>query len=102
MLDLQTAFDAVSSASGVSQERMLSASRIWPCVEARMLLILLCARLGQNDGDTAKALNRSRSTITKARLKAEPYLTISKSFNGKFNKAKIYYETAKSVRLPEA
>lgn len=97
MSDSEIVFNAVSNVTGVSKTKMLSRSRLWPIVEARMLFILLCSRLGQDDLTMAWTLKRVRTTILSARHKAEDYISISKSFSDKFNKISQIYATAKSV-----
>lgn len=97
MPDSEIVFAAVYNVTGVSKTKMLSRSRLWPAVEARMLFVLFCARLGQDDQTTAWSLQRDRTTILSARHKAEDYISISKSFSDKFNKLTEYYATAKSV-----
>ena len=90
-------FAAVARVTGVSKNKMLSRSRSWPEVEARMLFVLLCASFGQDDQTTAWTLQRDRTTILNSRHKAEEYISISKSFKDKYNKIKEIYEAAKSV-----
>lgn len=97
MQDSEIVFAAVYNVTGVSKTKMLSRSRLWPAVEARMLFVLLCARLGQDDQTIAWSLQRDRTTILSARHKAEDYINISKSFSDKFNKLTECYATAKSV-----
>lgn len=97
MQDSEIVFDTVYRVTGVSKNKILSRSRLWPIVEARMLFVLFFARRGQDDQHTAWVLSRDRTTILNARHKAEEYISISKSFLDKFNKIKRIYETAKSV-----
>lgn len=89
--------DAVNRVTGISRTKMLSRSRLWPIVEARMLFVLQLSRLGHDDQQTALALERDRTTILNARHKAEDYISISRAFNDKFNKIKEIYGNAKSV-----
>lgn len=97
MQDSEIVLNAVYRVTGVSKTKILSRSRLWPIVEARMLFVLIFARLGQDDQQTAWMLDRDRTTILNARHKAEDYIEISKSFSDKFNKIKEIYETAKSI-----
>lgn len=97
MQDYELVLDAVSRVTGVSKSNMLSRSRLWPIVEARMLVVLFFSRLGNDDQQTAWLLNRERTTILNARHKAEDYITISRTFSDKFNKIKEIYGSAKSV-----
>lgn len=97
MTDSEIIMDAVVRATGVSKEKMLSRSRLWPIVEARMLFVLLSARMGKDDQFAALALGRNRTTILKTRHHAEDYISISSSFFEKFNKVKKIYGTAKSI-----
>ena len=80
--------DAVAKVTGISKEKMLSSSRLWPLVEARMLVILMMHRLGCIDGTIALALHRNRSTICSSRGKAWAQLEYSKSFRDKYLKIK--------------
>lgn len=97
MSDSEIVLNAVSRVTGVSKTKMLSRSRLWPIVEARMLFVLFFAHLGLDDQKTAYMLNRDRTTILNARHRAEDYIGISKTFLEKFNKIKEIYGTAKSV-----
>lgn len=97
MQDSEIVLDAVYRVTGISKTKMLSRSRLWPIVEARMLFVPFFARLGQDDQQTAWVLDRDRTTILNARHKAEEYIGISKAFNDKFNKIKEIYGSAKSV-----
>ncbi len=90
-------FEAVAYASGICKRKMLSRSRLWPIVEARMLFIMLACRNGATDQSMAWLLNRSRTTVLKARRNAESYIKISKTFNEKYLKAFAYYEKKKPV-----
>lgn len=98
MSSTEIAFDAVARITGISKSKMLSCSRLWPIVEARMLFVLILANLGQNDQKTAWALRRTRTTVLKARHSAENYISVSKSFKDKFNKITEFYESKKSLR----
>lgn len=81
-----TVFDAVTKVTGISHTRLLSDSRLWPVVEARMLSVLVLNRLGLVDTKIAWMLNRGRSSICKSRHVAEEFLSVSKTFQDKFNK----------------
>ena len=80
--------DAVAKVTGISKEKMLSSSRLWPLVEARMLVILMMHRLGCIDSTIALALHRDRSPICSSRGKARVQLEYSKSFRDKYLKIK--------------
>lgn len=81
-----TVFDAVTKVTGISRPRLLSESRLWPVVEARMLSAIVLNRLGLVDTKIAWMLNRGRSTICKSRHTGEDLLSVSKTFQDKFNK----------------
>jgi hypothetical protein len=81
-----TVFDAVTKVTRVSRARLLSDSRLWPVVEARMLSAIVLNRLGLVDTKIASMLNRKRSTVCKSRHAGEDLLQVSKTFKDKFNK----------------
>lgn len=79
-------FDAVTKVTGVSRSRLLSDSRLWAVVEARMLSAIVLNRLGIVDELIGLMLNRGRSTVCKSRHTGEDLLSVSKTFKDKFNK----------------
>lgn len=79
-------FDAVAKVTGISRKRLLSESRLWPVVEARMLSALTLSRLGLVDIKIACILNRGRASICKSRHAGENLLAVSKTFQTKFQK----------------
>lgn len=79
-------FDAVTQVTGVSRKRLLSESRLWPVVEARMLSALMLSRLGLVDIKIAWILNRGRASICKSRHASQNLLDVSKTFQTKFKK----------------
>lgn len=81
-----TFFDAVTKVTGISHTRLLSDSRLWPVVEARMLSAIALNRLGLVDDKIASMLNRGRSTMCKSRHAGEDLLQVSKTFKDKFQK----------------
>lgn len=81
-----TFFDAVTKVTGISRTRLLSDSRLWPVVEARMLSAIALNRLGIVDDKIASMLNRGRSTMCKSRHAGEDLLQVSKTFKDKFQK----------------
>lgn len=81
-----TFFDAVTKVTGISRTRLLSDSRLWPVVEARMLSAIVLNRLGLVDEKIATMLNRGRSTMCKSRHAGEDLLQVSKTFKDKFQK----------------
>lgn len=81
-----TFFDAVTKVTGISRTRLLSDSRLWPVVEARMLSAIALNRLGLVDDKIASMLNRGRSTMCKSRHAGENLLLVSKTFKDKFQK----------------
>lgn len=78
--------DAVTKVTGVSRSRLLSDSRLWPVVEARMLSAIVLNRLGIVDELIGLMLNRGRSTVCKSRHAGEDLLQVSKTFQDKFQK----------------
>ena len=73
---------------------MLSRSRLWPIVEARMLFILFQSRRGITDEKIAWALGRKRPSIVKSRHAAVNYIGYSRTFKEKFSKLeKVYADT---------
>lgn len=97
MQDSEIVLNAIYRVTGISKSKLISRSRLWRIVEARMLYVLFFARQGQDDQSTAWQLCRDRTTILNARHKAEAYISISKSFNEKFNRIKEIYGNEKSV-----
>lgn len=81
-----TVFDAVTKVTGISHTRLLSESRLWPVVEARMLSAIVLNRLGLVDTKIGSMLNRGRSTVCKSRHAGEDLLQVSKTFKDKFQK----------------
>lgn len=94
MTDTETVFNAVAKATGISRAKMLSKSRLWPIVEARMLFILFLSRQGNTDELISWKLGRNRTTILKARHNAENYIGISRTFAGKFKRLTEIYEAS--------
>lgn len=81
-----TFFDAVTKVTGISHTRLLSESRLWPVVEARMLSAIALNRLGLVDTKIASMLNRGRSSMCKSRHAGEDLLQVSKTFQDKYQK----------------
>ena len=98
MIDTEITLNAVSKVTGISEGKILSRSRLWPLIEARMLLVLSLSRIGQDDQMIADLLGRNRTTILHLRHNAENYIEISKTFKDKFDKVSSLYDTAKSIR----
>lgn len=78
--------DAVANVTGVSRKRILSDSRQWPAVEARMLSVLVLNWLGLPDIKIAWILNRQRPTVCKSRHAALNLLDCSITFKDKYLK----------------
>lgn len=97
MKDSEIVLDAIVRCTGISKDNILSRSRVWPIVEARMLFILFLSRIGQDDQRTAEQLNRDRTTILKIRHQAEDYISVSKTFCDKYNNLKAIYENTKPI-----
>lgn len=75
---------AVAKATGVPGKKILSKSKVWPCVEARLLLILLLSHTGLVDQKIAWTVGRGRASVCKSRHVAENLLDVSKTFRQKF------------------
>lgn len=88
-------FDAVTKVTGISRKRILSESRLWPVVEARMLTTIALNRLGLADAKIAWLVNRGRSTVCKSRHVASDLLQVSSTFKDKFNKVQTILNTQK-------
>lgn len=95
MTDSEKVLKAVCKVTGICKTKLLSRSRLWPIVEARLLLILFLSRTGYNDQRIAWIINRDRTTVLKGRHTAEDYIIVSSSFEQKFQKVANYYETGK-------
>lgn len=98
MSNHEIAISVVSKLTGVSKKTILSPSRQWPAVEARMLIVLLLMYDGATDESTSWVLNRKRGAILKARHNALATKDISRVFRDKLNQAKAQYEEQKSLR----
>lgn len=79
-------FDAVTKVTGISRNRLVSDSRLWPVVEARMLFAIVLNRLGLVDCKIASMINRGRSSVCKSRHAGEDLLQVSKTFKDKYQK----------------
>ena len=79
--------DTVATITGVSAGDILSDSRAWSAVEARMIIILLFKSLGLPDSRSAHILHRCRSSVCKSRISAQNLLDVSKTFQSKFKEA---------------
>ena len=101
MLNIEIVWDAIHRVTKISRENMLSPSRRWPDVEARMLFMLFLSRRGETHEKISLFLGRKRCTITQSLHKAEDYYMMSKSFQEKYTKLKNLYEESQSVRLSQ-
>lgn len=101
MTNNEIAIAVVSKVTGVAKSVILSPSRKWPAVEARMLIVLLLYHDGATDEVISWVLNRKRATILKSRHNAIDTLGISTVFRDKFNRAKSKYEEQKSLRISQ-
>ncbi|MFG6385467.1 MAG: hypothetical protein K1V80_03175 [Muribaculaceae bacterium] len=99
MYNNELAISVVSSVTGISKSTILSPSRKWPAVEARMLITLLLSHDGATDEATSLVLNRSRVSTLKSRHNAIDMMDISKVFRDKFNRIKQLYDEQKSLRI---
>lgn len=99
MYNNELAISVVSTVTGISKSIILSPSRTWPAVEARMLIVLLLSHDGATDESTSCVLDRSRVSILKSRHNAIDMMDISKVFRDKFNRIKQMYDEQKSIRI---
>lgn len=102
MTNDELTISVVAKATGVSKAKILSPSRRWIYVEARMLLILLLSSEGATDERIGWVIGRSRPTVTKSRHTAHGLTLYSASFRDKYNKIKSDYHEQKSLRLSQA
>jgi len=99
MTNNEIAFSVVSKVTGISKTTIMSKSRKWPAVEARMLFVLLLSYDGAPDESTSWLLNRKRCTILKSRHNAVDTMEVSKAFRDKFTRIKAMYDEQKSLRV---
>ena len=99
MLNKENAIKAVTRATRISTSEMLSESREWPCVEARMLLVYLLSQEGMTDEAISWVINRKRVAVLKARHNAVEQLEVSRQFTEKWNQVKSLYDEYQSVRV---
>jgi len=97
----EIAISVVSKITGVAKSTILSPSRQWPAVEARMLIVLLLFYDGACDESISWVLNRKRGAILKSRHNALDTKRLSKVFREKFNRIKSMYDEQKSIRVSE-
>ena len=95
MNEYKIAFDAVREITGIFKSKILSRSRVWSLVEARMLFVLLLSRQGVCDQKIAWILDRTRPTILAIRHNAENYIKQSRVFADKYALIKQVYESCK-------
>lgn len=99
MTDNEIAIKVVSKVTGLTATKILSASRKWPEVEARMLIIRLLFEDGLKDEHISCSLKRCRIAIYRARQRASEWLSLSMAFRMKYDRAKKLYEQEKSLRI---
>lgn len=99
MSNHQIALDVISKITRISQNKIVSRSRIGEIVEARNLYILLLAQDGMRDETISWTLNRCRSSITHSRHAANNLIETSALFRTKYAKIKEQYEYQKSLRI---
>lgn len=80
--------EAVCKESSLRESQLLSPSRIFPLVAARMLVILLLERRGYTDERIGWILNRARVTITSLRSKSHDELDTNPSFRHRYETLK--------------
>lgn len=86
VMTVGSVLDAVANVTGISRKSILSDSRLWPVVEARMISILVFNSLGLHDMKIGRILNRGRSSVCKSRHTAQKLLEYSKTFQGNLQK----------------
>ena len=86
VITADTVINAVTRVTGIGRKRILSDSRLWPVVEARMISVLVLNSLGLVDMKIAWILKRGRSSVCKCRHTAKKLLEYSKTFQNKFQK----------------
>lgn len=99
MSNRDIAISVVSKITKVPKSKILSDSRKFPAVEARMLIVMLLSSEGYTDIEISWGLNRKRGAILKSRHNALNLLAVSKPFRDKYNSAKDAYHEQKSLRL---
>lgn len=99
MTNNEIAIAVVSKITGVATSTILSPSRKYRAVEARMLIVMLLSRDGASDEAISWVLKRKRGAILKSRHNAMSILEYSKVFRDKFSKVSELYERQKSLRV---
>ena len=90
--------EAVSHVTQLPESEIVSPSRMWPLVQARMLFVLYASRNGCRDSFSTSPLHRARPTIFAIRRSARNYIAMSVSFQERYNQVAEYYEScAQSV-----
>lgn len=97
MTNAKKIIEAVCKESSVRESQLLSASRVFPLVAARMLVILLMERRGYTDEKIGWILNRARVTITSLRVKSHDELDTNPSFRQRYEKIKHSLDNEQSV-----
>lgn len=95
----EIAIAVVSKVTGVATSTILSPSREYRAIEARMLIVMLLSRDGATDESISWVLHRKRGAILKSRHNAVATLEYSKVFRDKYSKASDLYEQQKSLRV---
>lgn len=101
MQDYEYVLNAIHSVTGISAAKILSPSRKWPVVEARMLFVLFTSRRGMRDEKIGFIINRHRTTVHFIRHRGEDYIDISKAFSDKYFNVKEIYDREKQIRLSQ-
>lgn len=89
--------EAVCKEAGVRESQLLSASRVFPLVAARMFVILLMERRGYTDEKIGWILNRARVTITSLRAKSHNELDTNLSFRRRYEHIKNILDNEQPV-----
>lgn len=100
MTQTDIAISAVCKVNEISRMRLFSSSRIYPCMESRMMLVALLSHIGQTDLLISMRLKRHRTSILYLRHRAEDMLSTNAIFKNKFNLALELYNVryAESIR----
>ncbi len=86
MPEIENIMKAVTKVTGICKRKIMSRSRMWPIVEARMIYVL-CASRTIADVYIAASLGRNRTTVVKTRKNALSYMSVCKTFRDKYAKA---------------
>ena len=89
--------ETVCHETGIRESQLLSSSRVYHLVVARMLVVLLLERRGFTDERISWILNRTRATITVMRHRAHDDLTYIRAFATRYEQIKNIIDNATSI-----